>query len=175
MAEIVLQHTNYNGSTIGNVFVWDDDTVTDADTGLPRPDAVVTHNDDGSISVDVSGNGMQDIDPYPELGRVRITREPGWQGVLGWRAELLEWDDQLIDPGVYALAVYAEPDGVNYQFTTGGFVWNGTYWSATCPPGFEPGQNDVYFGMLYASISYSTFTLRDYIDQEEFTTGGTPP
>jgi len=66
------------------------------------------------------------------------------------------------------------PDGVNYQFTTGGFVWNGTYWSATCPPGFEPGQNDVHFGMLYASISYSTFTLRDYIDQEELTTGGTP-
>ena len=48
-------------------------------------------------------------------------------------------------------------------------------WGAVCPAGFEPGQVDVHFGMLYASINFSTFTLRDYIDQEDFTTGGTPP
>ena len=185
MANIIMQYTKMNGPTIQDNFIWDDDTVTDARTGVPRPDAVVTHNDDGSISVDISGNGMQDVQPYPDLGRVQITRQVGWQGNLGWKADLLGWDDSQIDPGVYALAVYHNPDGETYYFTTGAFVWDATaihpetgeagMWGAVCPAGFEPGQVDVHFGMLYASINFSTFTLRDYIDQEDFTTGGTPP
>ena len=185
MANIIMQHTKMNGPTIEDNFIWDDDTVTDARTGDPKPNAVVTHNDDGSISVDISGNGMQDINPYPELGRVWLERVPGWQGALGWQAYLLGWNSALVDPGVYALAVYNEPDGQAYSFTTGAFVWypdaihpetgEAGMWGAVCPPGFEPGQADVHFGMLYASISYSTFTLRDYINEETFITGGTAP
>jgi hypothetical protein len=185
MANIIMQHTKMNGPTIEDNFIWDDDTVTDARTGDPKPNAVVTHNDDGSISVDISGNGMQDVQPYPDLGRVQITRQVGWQGNLGWKADLLGWDEETIDPGVYALAVYHNPDGENYYFTTGAFVWDANaihpetgeagMWGAVCPAGFEPGQVDVHFGMLYASINFSTFTLRDYIDEEAFITGGTPP
>lgn len=167
----VMQYTKKTSGI--DVLVKDDDTVTELN-GTLLPNAVVTHNPDNTISVDLNGNGIEDIQPYPALAEVRITREPGWQGVLGWKMEILNWDAS-IDPSVYALSVYSDPEGQGYLFTTGAMVLDPVtgLWGTTCPAGFEPGQNNINFGMLYASLNYSNFTLYYNFDTMDFTTGGT--
>jgi len=171
---IIMQYTKESSGI--DIFVYDDDSVTEID-GTPLPDAIVKHNADGTISVDLDGNGIDDIQPWPVLATIRIRREEGWQGNLGWRAHILEWDDS-IDPSVYALAVYSGPEGQGYLYTTGyttgAFVFDDDegLWGAVAPPGQEPGQADVHFGMLYASINYSNFTLFANFDEQEFQTGG---
>lgn len=167
---IVLQYT---AKACGkDVYVHDDDTVTDVATGNLYPNAIITYNEDGTISVDLEGRGIQEIQPSPIQATIRITRQPGWQGNLGWKAELIDW--KLPDPGVYALGVYQNPYAEGYLYTTGAFTLDpetGLY-GTVCPPGFEPGDADIHFGMLYAATKYSPFTLFKGQETMDFQIGG---
>ena len=81
MANIVLQHTNRNRVTTPDIYVYDDNTVTETD-GTPIPAAVVTLNTSGSIAVSLTGDGVQEIKAAPINANIRITRQPGWQGAV---------------------------------------------------------------------------------------------
>jgi len=169
---IIMQYTKLSSGI--DIYVNDDDSVTEID-GTPLPDAVVRHNPDGSISVDLDDRGIDDIQPYPSSADIKVTREEGWQGNLGWRAELLDWDETR-EPTNMAIGVYALPEGKDYQFTTGKMQWdaeNDVYFSI-CPPGFEPGQADVHFSMLYGSLQHSSFTLFANFDEMVFAGVGGP-
>lgn len=168
MAEIVLQYTS---PTAGDIFLYDDDTVTLTD-GTPQPQAVVKH-EDGIPSIDLFNNGIWLVNDYPVFIEIEVTREPGWQGNLGYRVILLNLDPNDT-PGNYALAIYAEPDGRNYQYTTGAFQFfeDLQQWGAVCPPGFEPGQEDIYMGILEGSAPYGCFTLHADKDSGVFYAGG---
>jgi len=161
----LLQHT---GPTIGDNIVNDDNSVTT--DGVANPSAVVTTSD-GLIRVDCNGNGIIDANPVPALGSIRVTREPGWQGNLGYRVVLEDWDEGAT-PNAIALAIYTNPDGQNYSYTTGAMLWDGTEWYATCPPGFEPGQNDIHMGFLYGALRISAFTMFADWDEQVFFGGG---
>ena len=90
---------------------------------------------------------------------VTVTRVEGWQGNLGFEVVLVSADESFT-PSVLALGVYNAPDCSNYQYTTGAFtdLGDGT-WGATCPAGFEPGDADVYFGLLYSGTPMSCWTM----------------
>ena len=156
MANIILQHTDKTG--IGDILLYDDDTVTV--NGVIDNDAIIdTYDNVNRIHLD--GNTVIHVNQLPAFGEVKVIRVPGWNDVIGYKVQLLQWDDELIDPGVFALAEYNEPGGRGYKFTTGAFVWDDEagYWGATCPAGFEQGVVDLHFSILYASIQYSCFTL----------------
>ena len=162
-----LQHTS---PTLGDCIVADDDSVTV--DGVPSPSSVVTTYN-GITRVDVNGNGIIDANPVPELGSIRVTREAGWQGALGYRVVLEDWDAG-VTPNAIALSIYANPDGQNYQYTTGAMQWDATNeeWYAVCPPGFEPGQNDIHMGFLYGAQNIASFTMKAQWDEQTFSGGG---
>ena len=164
---IVLQKTFGGRKTVE---LFDDDTVTV--NGIVAPAAVVsTYN--GEKRVSVNGDTILDINPYPVFERVKVTRQVGWQGNLGWRVELLDSVPE-VSPGVNSLAVYSNPEADGYLFTTGAFILDAEtgLWGAVCPAGHEPGQVDVNFSMLYASLPYSPFTLWAEYDFLEVEIGG---
>jgi len=170
---ILMRHTS---PTLGDVYVHDDDTVTNVSDGTPNTSAIVSHHIEKGVDVirvDLNGNGMLDINAEPQLMRAKVIREPGWQGAIGYRV-LLEDHSKELPPNALALAVYANPDGMNYLYTTGGFIWMEEYqkYGAVCPPGFEPGQANIYFGMLYGATAYSTFTMHSEWDIKTFSCGG---
>jgi len=170
---IVLQHTS---PTLGDIFVHNDDSVTNVADGSPNTTAAVSHYEENGIDiirVDLNDNGMLDVNPVPQLMDVRIVREEGWQSNLGYRCILEDFKDGM-DTGVLALAVYDQPGGIDYQYTTGAFVWMADYerYGAVCPPGFEPGQEDIHFGMLYGATPYSTFTMHSQWNEQTFSCGG---
>jgi hypothetical protein len=167
-----LQHTT---PTLGDCIVHDDDSVTI--DGVPSPESVVSVANDAEgnpqIRLDVGGTGIIDANSIPFLGDVKVTREPGWQGNLGYRVVLLDWDENAT-PNAIALAVYNEPDGNNYWYTTGAMLWDSVAeeWYVTCPAGFEPGQNDIHMGFLYGSSPFSAFTMHSQWDEQTFAGGG---
>ena len=122
---VVLQYTNKPDLLGDNVVMDNGDVFTD---GILNPNAVVSVVD-GITRVDVLGDGIINANSIPTLGDVRITREPGWQGSTGWRAELLEWAEGTT-PNAIAIAVYLDPGGRNYSWTPGGMVWDAVteYW-----------------------------------------------
>lgn len=91
---------------------------------------------------------------------IKIDRVPGWNSVLGWKCTLLDFSTGM-QPTNTAMAVYNAPDCTNYLFTTGAFVWDADAqtWGATCPAGFEPGDADINFGVLYGSAPLACFTM----------------
>lgn len=98
------------------------------------------------------------VPPYPYMLTLEVTRETGWQGALGWKVLLRDWE-QDVAPDNTAMAVYAKPDCDVYRFTTGAFVqMEGTY-GAVCPPGQEPGDEDIYFVVLYGAAQLACFTM----------------
>ena len=64
MAKLIMQHTDAANDC--DVLVYDDDTVKHVG-GDEIPEAIVTHNDDGSITVDVHGDGVTVINPPEEV------------------------------------------------------------------------------------------------------------
>ncbi|GAG43548.1 unnamed protein product, partial [marine sediment metagenome] len=106
------------------------------------------------------------------LGSVLVTREPGWQGSLGWKVELLDWAAGTT-PNAIAIAVYTDPGGRNYSWTTGGFILEGEIWTVHCSPGFEPAAGaDFYLGFLYGATKISAFTYFDSFGQSQTFQGG---
>lgn len=162
-----LQHTS---PTLGDCIVADDDSVTV--NGANSPTSVVsTYN--GNTRVDVNGNGIIDANPMPDLGTIKVTREEGWQGALGYRVVLEDWDESAT-PNAIGMAVYNQPDGQDYAYTTGAMLWDVTNeeWYVTCPAGFEPGQADIHMGFLYGATRISAFTMRAEWDEQTFGGGG---
>jgi hypothetical protein len=160
----------YASPTLGFSEVQDDNTViTD---GVLNTNAVVSEYE-GVTRLDVDGNGIINANPEPNLGTILVTREEGWQGNLGYRVVLQDWAEGET-PNAIALAIYQEPDGNNYYYTTGAMLWDATKeeWYCTCPPGFEPGQNDIYMGFLYGSINVAAFTMPAALDEQTFMGGG---
>lgn len=168
MASVILQHTDVAG--VGDVLLYDDNSVTV--NGVAAGAAVVTEYQ-GLKRIALDGDSNLHVNPQPEFGRIRITRQPGWQDNIGYRVELLDFAEDK-SPGVFALAEYNNPGGRSYKFTTGGFLLDGEtgIWGSVCPPGFEQGSIDIYFGILYASILYSSFTLFAQYDESIFYCGG---
>ncbi len=95
--------------------------------------------------------------PYKSF-TVTVTRVEGWQGALGFKVELGSADPAFV-PSNLALAVYTNPDCMDYIYTTGAFVETGGVWGAVCPPGQEPGDVDINFGILYGSAPMSCWTM----------------
>jgi hypothetical protein len=144
----------------------DESVVTD---GAPNPGAVVSVLD-GTTRLDVDGNGIINANPIPALADVLVTREPGWQGSTGWRVELIDWAEP---PNAIAIAVYNNPDGNDYSWTTGGFILQNDIWTVHCSPGFEPPDGtDFYLGFLYGSLLYYSFTYRDSFGESQGFSGG---
>ncbi len=98
-----------------------------------------------------------------------VTREPGWQGTLGYRFVLGGYDDGFV-PGNLAMAVYSNPECDGYLYTTGAFVWDDVEqeWYAVCPAGQEPGDAAINFGMLNGATPISCFTLDQGVMQKIF-------
>ena len=167
MANVIMQHT---GPDIGDNWVYDDGTViTD---GVPNPNAVITTYQ-GIKRVDFTGNGIIDANQVPNLGSIKVTRVPGWQGNLGYRVVLQDWAAGAT-PNAIALAIYSQPNGEGYQYTTGAMLWDATNeeWYCTCPSGFEPGQNDIHMGFLYGAKRISAFTMLAEHNEWLFSGGG---
>ena len=164
---MLMQHTSL---LIGDNIVNDDLSVTT--DGVPNPNAIVTVVD-GVVRLDITGNGIIDANDIPTLGAIRVTREPGWQGNLGYRVVLEDWAEGST-PNAIALAIYNAPNGEGYQYTTGGMIWDGVKeeWFATCPPGFEPGQNNIYMGFLFGAKKISSFIMHSQWDEQTFSGGG---
>ncbi len=89
---------------------------------------------------------------------ITVTREPGWQGNLGYKVELNSSDPAFV-PGNMALATYTNPDCEDYILTTGAFVETEGVWGAVCPAGHEPGDVDINFGILYGAAPMSCWTM----------------
>jgi hypothetical protein len=144
----------------------DESVVTD---GAPNLDAIVSVLD-GMTRLDVDGNGIINANPLPALADVLVTREEGWQGSTGWRVELVDWAET---PNAIAIAVYTNPDGNNYSWTTGGFILQDDIWTVHCSPGFEPPDGtDFYLGFLYGSLLYYSFTYRHSFGESQSFSGG---
>lgn len=168
MSNIILQQTSRDY----DILLYDDDTVTV--DGAPAPSAVVTEVD-GIKRVSLEGDTIIQVNAAVNeettLCNVRIVREEGWQGSLGWRAELLDWNPTQT-PNAMALAIYSNTNAQGYLFTPGAFVLTDGVWGCVCPPGHEPGQENIHFSMLIGSIPYSAFTLQYDSDDQTFLTGG---
>jgi len=95
--------------------------------------------------------------PYASF-TVTVTRVEGWQGNLGFKVELGS-ADPAFTPSSLALAVYTNPDCADYLYTTGAFVETEGVWGAVCPPGQEPGDVDINFGILYGAAPMSCWTM----------------
>lgn len=98
--------------------------------------------------------------PTFEAVTIMVTRVPGWNNVLGWRAEISSITPNFV-PGNLAMAWYNSPDCTSYVATSGAFQKEAStgIWFAKCPPGFEPGNNIIHLGLLYASAPITCFTL----------------
>jgi hypothetical protein len=162
-----LQHTS---PTLGDTIM--------ANNGQIRTDGVINSNAvmsvvDGVIRLDINGNGIIDANPIPDLGQIKVTREEGWQGNLGYRVVLEDWAED-VTPNAIALAIYQNPDGQDYHYTTGGMLWDDVKeeWYTVCPPGFEPGQNDIHMGFLYGATRVAAFTMIAEWDEQIFGGGG---
>lgn len=97
---------------------------------------------------------------------VTVNRVEGWQSNLGFEV-VLNSADETFSPAQLALAVYNAPDCESYQYTTGAFtdLGDGVY-GATCPAGFEPGNVDIHFGLLYTAVPMSCWTMpQDQMEQ----------
>lgn len=99
------------------------------------------------------------VPPSYDSITVVVTRQEGWQGILGWKAVIESASIGFI-PSNIALSVHTGAGCEGYKYTTGAFQQdeNGD-WFATCPPGHEPGDNDEHFGLLYGAAQLSCFTL----------------
>jgi hypothetical protein len=89
-----------------------------------------------------------------------ITREPGWNSVLGWRIVLDISDPEYI-PANIAISVYSSENCTGYLYTPGALQLDaetGKYF-AVCPPGQEHGDVDYHFGLLYGAAQLSCWTL----------------
>lgn len=160
----------YDSPTLGNTVLHNDLSVTT--DGVPNNNAVVSFVNE-RYRIDVDGNGIINANPVPGLGNITVTREPGWQGNLGYRVVLNDWAEGTT-PNAIALAIYNSPDGNDYSYTTGAMQWDAEaeHWYAVCPAGFEPGQNDIYMGFLYGSLNISAFTMQAQWDEQTFSGGG---
>jgi len=99
-----------------------------------------------------------------------ITREPGWNDVLGFRFVIAKIDDNTWSPGILSMGVYSNPECDGYLYTTGAFSWDAEKeeWYAQCPAGQEPGDADVHFGLLESGQSVMCFTLKQGIQKQVF-------
>jgi len=161
MSEIILQCTF---GMRDDVLVYEDDTVTV--NGISKETAKVTHKDGVvSVALDHGRPTLQQINPYPEIGTVFVSR----QGV-GWKAIL---PDGRI-PGVKSLAVYENPEAEALLFNTGPFAKDSDtgLWYVDCPTGKEPRSSSVHFSLMIGIKPYSAFTLWEGIDSMEFSVGG---
>lgn len=95
--------------------------------------------------------------PYKSV-TVTVTREPGWQGNLGFKVVLNSTDEDF-SPAQMALAVYTNPDCADYLFTTGAFTLTDGIWGAVCPAGHESGDENINFGILYGSAPMTCWTM----------------
>lgn len=163
----LLQHT---GPLIGDSIVNDDGTVTT--DGVPNSVAAVSTYA-GTIRLDVNGNGLIDASALPILGAVRVTRVPGQGAVLGYRAVLEDWEEEAT-PSEIELAVYSSPNGESFSYSTGKFLWDieNEEWYTTCPLGSEPGQVDIYMGLIHKTWRVSPFTMYSHWDEQSFPGGG---
>jgi hypothetical protein len=99
------------------------------------------------------------IPPSVDSILITITREPGWQGNIGWRAVITSGEEKFI-PANLAIAEYSNPNCDGYLYTTGAFQQDGDTWFAQCPPGQEKGNVDVHLGLLYGAAQLSCFTFK---------------
>lgn len=155
---------------LGDTVVYIDDTVeTD---GQPNLDATV-ETVEGMKRIDVTGSGFIDFNQVPQLSKIRVFRVPGWNNVLGWRAELVGLV-QDATPNAVSLGIYSSPGATGYLYTPGAFLWDdeNQVWHIDCPAGQEPGDADIHFGVLYGSAPVSSFTLRQGLDDVTFVAGG---
>ena len=89
-----------------------------------------------------------------------ITREPGWNNVLGWRI-VLDISDPAYIPANIAISVYSSANCVGYLYTPGALQLNSTTgkYFAVCPPGQEKGDVAYHFGLLYGAAQLSCWTV----------------
>jgi hypothetical protein len=152
-----MQYTNLSDG-LGDNIVSDDFTATR--DGIANPSAIVTF-EDSQWRLDVEGKNIINANTVPALGDIVMTREPGFGGSVGWRAELLDWAEGET-PNAIGLGVYSGPNATGYLWTTGGFIFEDPFWTVHCSPGFEPALGtDFYLAWLWGSLPVSPFTWFD--------------
>jgi hypothetical protein len=89
---------------------------------------------------------------------ITLTREAGWNDVIGWRAVITAGEENF-EPTNLAMAEYTNPDCDGYLYTTGAFQQDGDTWYAVCPAGQEKGDVNVNLGLLYGAAQLACFTF----------------
>lgn len=89
---------------------------------------------------------------------ITITREAGWEGVIGWKAVISSGEENFT-PANLAIAEYTNPNCDGFLYTTGAFQQDGDTWYAVCPAGQEKGDVDINLGLLYGAAQLACFTF----------------
>ncbi len=91
---------------------------------------------------------------------VTITREPGWNDVLGWKM-IFDISDPEYIPANISISAHPESECTGYLYTPGALQYDSEiekYWTI-CPAGQEQGDVDYHFGLLYAAAQLSCWTF----------------
>lgn len=95
---------------------------------------------------------------------VRIVHKQFPDGKWGWRAEFVA-QAQEFEPGVRAIAIYADADHQQYLYTTGAFTLDGDVYATEWNDGkSEP--EDVHWALIFASQPEHSSTLEAGADED---------
>jgi hypothetical protein len=105
-------------------------------------------------------NKFPSVVPNVEAISILLTRPPGWNSTLGWKAVFTLSDPEYV-PANLALTIYTSGGCVGYLYTPGALQYDeveGQYF-AICPPGQEKGDVDYHFGLVYGAEQLSCWTF----------------
>ena len=95
---------------------------------------------------------------------VQIRHKEFSPGQWGWRAEFVVQADEF-EPGVRAIAIYADAEHQQYLYTTGAFTLDGDVWATEWNAGTAEPQ-DVHWALLWASAIEHSSTLAADADRD---------
>lgn len=89
---------------------------------------------------------------------IEIEHKQFANGLWGWRA-VMRVQSPDFDPGVRAVAIYADAEHQQYLYTTGAFTLQDGEWATEWNEG-RPEKADVHYATIYASLPETVGTLR---------------
>jgi hypothetical protein len=95
---------------------------------------------------------------------VEIAHKEFNPGQWGWRAVMKVASGEF-DPGVRAIAIYADPGHQTYLYTTGAFTLQDGVWATEWNAG-QSSKQDYHWALLFASLREAASTLTSIADAD---------